>query len=346
MKTLVAIFVFVFSVAIVAAEPDPLFRSADTLNITLSGPFAQIDREREKDKEYQGASLSYTDSTGNEVVLDVTLEVRGNNRLKKEICRYSQLWVRFDRDQARGTLFDGQRRLKMVVQCQSSARYEAYLLKELQAYQFFNQISDYSFATRRLQVNYQGSESSRRNREHLAFFIEHDRRLARRFDAEEVNDNRISPTDLNPAQASKVALFMYMLGNTDFSMSIAPEGSCCHNTKLILKEGEYFPIPYDFDSSGYVDTEYAVPNAALPLRNNRQRLYRGYCTEPELLTETVGQFQSLQSQIYATAGAAEQLRARDKRRSASYLDDFYEIINDPRRLDSQITSACLGEILQ
>ena len=32
------------------AEPDPLFDSDTPLNITFEAPFAQIDRERDKDK--------------------------------------------------------------------------------------------------------------------------------------------------------------------------------------------------------------------------------------------------------------------------------------------------------
>ncbi|MCH8263802.1 MAG: hypothetical protein IIC10_00280 [Proteobacteria bacterium] len=87
--------------------PDPLFQSTDLLDITLVAPFDRIDRDRDKEQEYEG-SLSYTDANGQEVVLDITLEVRGNDRLKKENCRYSQLWVDFKRRQTAGTQNESQ----------------------------------------------------------------------------------------------------------------------------------------------------------------------------------------------------------------------------------------------
>jgi len=118
------------AVLFAAPSPDPLFQSADLLDITLVAPFDQIDRDRDKEREYEG-SLSYTDANGQEVVLDITLEVRGNDRLKKANCRYSQLWVDFKRRQAAGTLFENQNRLKLVVQCGRRVSYANYIVKEL-----------------------------------------------------------------------------------------------------------------------------------------------------------------------------------------------------------------------
>ena len=74
--------------------PDPLFQSTDLLDITLVAPFDQIDRDRDKEQEYEG-SLSYTDANGQEVVLDITLEVRGNDRLvrRKTVDIHNSGWI-------------------------------------------------------------------------------------------------------------------------------------------------------------------------------------------------------------------------------------------------------------
>ena len=188
------------AVLFAAPSPDPLFQSADLLDITLVAPFDQIDCDRDKEREYEG-SLSYTDANGQEVVLDITLEVRGNDRLKKANCRYSQLWVDFKRRQTAGTLFENQNRLKMVVQCGRRVSYANYIVKELQAYKLFAEISEINFDTRLLNVTYINSGRGNAGRTHLGFFLEHQNRLASRFDMEEVEINRVSSAELNPGRA-------------------------------------------------------------------------------------------------------------------------------------------------
>ena len=81
------------SLSLEAAETDPLFQSVERLDITITAPFGRIDKERDKETEYEGV-LSYVDSAGATVSLDVVLEVRGNYRLIKRNCRYSHCgWI-------------------------------------------------------------------------------------------------------------------------------------------------------------------------------------------------------------------------------------------------------------
>jgi len=148
--------------------PDLLFQSTEVLDITLTAPFRTIDRERDKEKEYEG-TLSYLSDSGEEVVLDVNLTVRGNWRLQKYNCQYSQLWVDLRRRQTTGTVFENQNRLKLVVQCGRQNRYLNFLAKEQQLYQIFGELSEFNFDTRLVNTNYVDSENPGRSRTHLAF---------------------------------------------------------------------------------------------------------------------------------------------------------------------------------
>ena len=186
------------------AEADILFQSAELLDITLTAPFDLIDRERDREQEYDG-SLAYTDASGLQVVLDVNLQVRGNWRLRKENCRYSQLWVDLRRRQTTGTIFENQNRLKLVVQCNRQNRYVNYLAKEQQLYQIFGELSEYNFDTRLVNATYVDSEDADSSRTHLAFFIEHQNRMAERFGMDEVELNSVSFSKLDSAQANLVA---------------------------------------------------------------------------------------------------------------------------------------------
>jgi hypothetical protein len=335
-----------FSANAQPAAPDPLFQSNAPLDITFEAPFAQINRERDKEAEYEGV-MRYVDADGLDVRLDIGLEVRGNFRLQKSNCRYAQLWVDLKRGQTPNTIFAEQNRLKLVVQCRAQDRYKDYLAKEQQLYETFENLSDIHFGTRLVNATYTDSANPDSSRTHLAFFIEHQRRLRDRFDMKEVELNNISYSDLDPAQSSLVGLFMYQIGNTDYSMIQAPEGDeCCHNTKLLVDEtARYFPIPYDFDSSGFVDASYAAqPGPSIGIRNNRSRKYRGFCIDSEQLNAAVARINAERDTTIAIISDTSHVSERITKRSMNYMEDFYDVLDDPRQYQREIIDDCRGEV--
>jgi hypothetical protein len=233
-RLLILLLSWAFSTSVIAAAvPDPLFASDELFDITITAPFELIDDERDKEKKYDGL-VSYTDDSGQTIELDVELEVRGNWRLNKRNCNYSQLWLDFKRGQVGGTLFENQNRLKLVVQCRRQDRYADYIIREWQAYKLFGTLSEISLDSRLMNVTYIDSVDSDESRTHRAFFIEHQNRLAERFELEEVELNRVPRGELDQHQSTVVSVFMYLLGNTDFSLVQAAEGDeCCHNAKLL-----------------------------------------------------------------------------------------------------------------
>ncbi len=326
------------------AEPDPLFQSSDPLDITFTAPFGLIDDERDRDKQYEG-SLRYIDASGAQVKLDLNLSVRGNWRLKKSNCSYAQLWVDLKHGQTEGTLFENQNRLKLVVQCKRQKRYINYLAKEQQLYQIFSTISDYSFDTRLVNATYVDSIKTGSNRTHLAFFIEHQNRMAIRFGMEEVELNKIPTSELQATQSNLTSLFMYMIGNTDFSLRQGPAGDeCCHNTKLLVNDaGEYFAIPYDFDGSGFVDASYAArPNASIDIISNRERAYRGYCDSMDSINMAIEVVNQSRQRINSIIGESSLVTGRERKRSQRYVDDFFKILDNPGNLNRHIVEDCRG----
>jgi hypothetical protein len=320
----------------------PLFETTEIVNITLSGPFRTIDKQRDKEQEYEGGTLRYIDN-GQEVSLDVSFEVRGNFRLREDVCSYSQLWLDFKRGQVEGTLFENQNKLKLVVQCKNPSRYERLIVKENQAYQIFNTVTDHSFRSRLLNVTYQDTDNDR-ERTQLGIFIEHKDGLADRIGMENVDLNSINYTELAQQQANLVDLYMFMVANTDYSIISAPEDECCHNAKLFqsANDAQYYPAPYDFDSSGYVDASYAQPNPSLRLRSVRQRLYRGFCFPDNITNTSLQTFRDLEGDIMAIAGDTTYVNQKTATNSVKYLQEFYDIINDPKDLQRDILDDCRG----
>jgi hypothetical protein len=319
---------------------DPLFNSDEPLAITLTGPFKTLDKQRDKSAEYEAGSLSYEGDDG-PVNIETRYTPRGNFRLEKENCSHAQLWLNLKKKQTKKTVFANQKKLKLVVQCRDSNRYQSYLRKEYQAYRMLNLMTEASFRVRWLTVTYQDLQG-KKLRTHSAFLIEHKRRVADRLHLDTVDEERISRAELDPDHATRAALFNYFIGNADFSIIAGKEGSCCHNAKLLRADDEspYVPVIYDFDSSGYVDAPYAITPAKLELRNVRQRIYRGFCTDPEVLNGALDEFRAKREALLSIAGETDYLSRRSARKGVSYLEDFYDVIDNPKHLKKKIIEVC------
>ena len=336
---LVAVFIPFISVS--GAEVAPLFQSADVLDITLTGPFEQIDRERDKEQEYEG-TLSYLAADGSEVSLEASFEVRGNYRLRKEVCSYSQLWVDLRRRELPGTVFEGQNQLKLVVQCRAASNYRDYIVKEFLAYQMFDRLAAPGFGARLVNVTYNYSDDEGESRNHLGLLIENKDTVAERAGATNVELNRVNLSSLEPYQSTMVGLFMMMIGNTDFSLAAAPEGEeCCHNAKLLDVNGSFVPIPYDFDASGFVNASYAAaPAPSFGIRNNRQRLYRGYCMHNPYIEQATTVFLDAREDLMALVENSGIESRRSREQAQRYLEDFFEIISDPEEIEKELYADC------
>ena len=319
---------------------DPLFNGDEPLTITLTGPFKTLDKQRDKSAEYDVGSLSYEGPDG-PVSIETRYTPRGNFRLEKENCAHAQLWLNLKKKQTKKTVFANQNKLKLVVQCRDSNRYQSYLRKEYQAYRMLNLMTEASYRVRWLTVTYQDLQG-KKLRTHAAFLIEHKNRVADRLNLLPVDEQRINRTELDPTHATRAALFNYFIGNADFSIVAATEGSCCHNAKLLRADNEspYVPVIYDFDSSGYVDAPYAITPSKLDLRNVRQRIYRGFCTDPEVLDGVLAEFRDKREALLAVAAETEYVGKRSARKGVSYLKDFYSVIDNPKRLKKKIIEVC------
>ena len=174
-------------------------------------------------------------------------------------------------------------------------------------------------------------------------FIDHKDRLSKRIDGDPVETPRTTVESLYPKDLNIASVFQYFLGNTDFSPIATPPGEdCCHNQALFTSdEGPYRTIPFDFDQTGFVDADHAAPNPRFELRSVKQRLYRGRCVNNEHLPETLQLFRDKRAEIEALIENQAELTSSTRRSLLRYVDDFYDVIDNPRRLDDKVTSECL-----
>ncbi len=334
------IFQAMTTTAAVSDLPDALFQADKTLEVTITAPLKTLIRERSTE-DYLPGVFHFTETDGTSVDFDVEMRTRGHFRHKT--CDFPPLSLNFKKSQTDGTLFDKQNKMKLVAHCDDSSRYEQTVLREYLAYRLLNAITDLSFRVRLLQVRYVDSEDRRDEQVRYAFLIEHKNRLAKRLDRKDLEIERTTVGALQPNQLNLTSIFEFLIGNTDFSpIAGASYNECCHNYVLFGNNVDpIIAVPYDFDQSGFVNAPYAVAPAQFHIRSVRQRVYRGRCVNNEYIEESISKFRNSRDALYALVAEQERLGSGVRKSIVRYLDDFYEIIDDPQEVERKIIDRCL-----
>jgi len=325
-------------------KPPKLFSDNTEMAITLSGPWRTIQRNIKDDVMYP-AQITYTTADGQQSTIDVKVAPRGVSRRFKT-CKFPPLKVHFDKEKMKGTEFRGNKSLKLVAYCHPNKKYEQYNIKEFLTYRIFNLITDFSFKVKPLMVEYVDSEGKNDPITRFSFLIEDADEVADRHDMEKLTIARVPASKLDAAETSNVAIYQYMIGNLDWAATGGPDkDKCCHNSKIIAPNIDAVPkfvVPYDFDSSGIVNTHYAAPPEGLSIKSVRQRLFRGFCYHNATLPQTVERFQKRKPEIMALFENDPNLIDKNRSNAIKYIEDFYKVIDDPKRYKREITDKCRG----
>jgi hypothetical protein len=323
-----------------SGAPDPLFQESDALQVTLTAPLKTLLNERSTE-EYLKAVFEYTEMSGEPRTLDIKVRARGH--LRHEICVIPPLWVNFKKSDVKNTLFHKQDKLKLVVHCGDSIRYEQALVREYLAYRILNLVTPVSFQVRLLRVRYVDNEGKRSDQVRYAYLLEHKNRLGKRIDAKDIKIEETKVELLQPDHLNLTSVFQFLIGNTDFSpVAPSPYDECCHNYDLYDNDsGLLVAIPYDFDQAGFVNAPYAAPSEQFPITSVRQRIYRGRCVNLEHLPASLQRFQEVREAIYALVQEHEGLTSMTRKSLLQYVNNFYKLIDDPRKVEKYMSNKCI-----
>jgi len=98
-------------------------------------------------------------------------------------------------------------------------------------------------------------------------------------------------------------------------------------------------VPYDFDQSGIINTSYSNPSESLNIRSVRQRIYRGRCRHLSGIDGAIALFNQHRQALEAALLPQE---IKKRKSAVRYVDDFYQIINDPKKRQNSIDDRCRG----
>ena len=320
------------SLIIAQKTEDKFFSSNETLEAKISFTPKTL-KKSIVDTIYFDTNLAYKiDDSFKE--MEIGIRARGNFR--RSTCYYPPIKVDFKKKQTKGTVFEGHKKMKLVLPCLKQKDKNDNILKEFIVYKLFEMVYPYHFKTRRLSLEF--TDLSKKKKpvvEKLnAFLIEDDKKVAQLHNGK-VFERFIPPLAMDADASVRNAMFQYMIGNTDFSTAYQ------HNNKLLYIDKLIIPLPYDFDMSGFINPSYAVVNETLNINNIRQRKYRGFKRDDDIFYKVRNIFIEKKADMLALIKSFEPdfENTSEYEEAFAYIESFFDIIEDDKKFKDNVVSA-------
>jgi len=325
--------------AVVENEIKPMFDffgSDEILEITLQFNMRNFIKARlEPDKNFE-ARLTVVTPDKQTLTQDIKMRARG--KMRRKFCTFPPIMLKMKKCQDQEQVFP-KGNIKLVTHCSQAANFENYLMKEYLAYKLYNVITPYSLRTRLVIVNYVDSLNPKRSIREYGFLIENEKELAARNNAIIIENLKIGQNHMDNYEMTRVALFNYMIGNTDWSVAEQ------HNVK-VLKIDEPtsekgIPVTYDFDYSGFVNTTYSSPNDQIPITHVTERYFQGGCYSDEVFRKVIEEFENLKPELMKTIEEFPYMQNGQKKLAASFINSFFKKYKREDALIADINRTCL-----
>tara|TARA_B100000963_G_scaffold178225_1_gene154951 strand:- start:217 stop:1251 length:1035 start_codon:yes stop_codon:yes gene_type:complete len=318
------------------SQENKLFSDNLDLKIQISFDFKELYKDT-NDSTFIKSDMIFSGSGINQDTITSRIRVRGNFR--KKICYFKPMRIEIRKKQAVNTIFEGNRKLKLVVPCENERGKDELIYKEHMAYKLFEKVSDVHLKTQPVTLKIIEKKGNKEI-EHtmFAFLIEDDNKVAKRHEIKKFGKRRVSPLIVKDSSAINFALFSYMIGNTDWSLAYQ------HNVEMFFDGRRLVAVPYDFDHSGLVDAFYAKPAPQLKISSVTERVYRGLCKrDADTFTSIRNLYRSKEDDISTVLDSfKDKISQKEFIRITKYIESFYDIIKSDIEFNNKILSKCRG----
>ena len=309
-------------------KSDKLYKDQTPLEIKLGYSNNDLNRNT-NDSTFIITSMAYLNE-GKWAEIEVNLRARGNFRRNE--CYFPPVKMKIKKKQYEGTLFDGNKSMKLVLPCKIESEKNDNVLQEFIAYKIYEHISPFHFKTRRVNIEFTEPKGKKTKEFQLqGFLIEDDKRVAKRHEGK-VMERFIHPMAMQHLTSVQNAFFQFLLGNTDFSVAYQ------HNGKLLYVDKEIIPLPYDFDMTGWVNPSYATVNTTLGINSVQDRKYRGFKREQQYFDKVRADFLAKKSELIEMVSSFESDFSDPKEYQNMYdfMESFYEVLEDDKKFEKVI----------
>lgn len=332
---LLNLFAIFFICNVFAQEPKKLFQSDTVLKLTIKLHVNEVINDLEE-REYHEATLSYLDDKQEQSTHQIKLKVRGNNRADVRTCNFPPLEVNFKKNTTKNSVFEKQNKLKLVTHCKDTQEFSDYVREEYIIYKMYEIITPISFKVRMCEVTYIDLDNKKKPITQTGFLIERIKDVAKRNDMVVFKDSIAHQDVCNKTEIDKLTIFQYLIGNLDWSVPMR------HNIKILAPEKRGFPVavPYDFDHAGLVYTSYANPPEGSGITSVRSRVFRGLCRFNNGYYKTIDLYQKLKPDLFSLVQNDPYLSDRSKKSVEKYMESFYDILDNPKKVEQKISTVC------
>lgn len=312
-----------------------LFEDTAPLHFTLEFDLKTYQREK-MEGEYMPIRFIY--DINDTLRLEKTMRIKARGNFRRSHCSMAPFWLNIRKANVGNEYLQDVKKIKIVTRCSGSKAFDEYVLKEFLAYKIFNIISPVSFRVRLIRMTYVDTGRKNKITEGWAFMIEPEEMVGERNDGLVVKKDDLAMSLMKPADMDIVSLFMYMIGNSDFSVAGR------HNLKILGLPGfgseGYTPVPYDFDYSGLVDASYAVPGENLGIKSVRDRYYLGPCRSDEAFITAIEHINQYQDEILQLVKEFDFLDPKYKKSAVSYLQEYFKLSANQQALIHSLKHTC------
>ena len=311
-----------------------LFNTDELLNVSIRFDLTTYLKKNLKDNSLPGVMtfhLSDTDTINKKI----SIKTRGIFRL--ENCKFAPMQINFKKAVYAYADSGKVSKVKLVTHCDMSSLNDEYVLREYLVYKLFNVLTDTSFRVRLLRVRYIDTEKKRKTIVQYGFFLEPAGILASRTNSTIVKSTNLNQIHIFPDVMDRVAIFNYMIGNYDWSVP------GLHNIAVVLPgnnaaAGLGVAIPYDFDLTGVVNADYAIPSEETGVKTIRDRKFLGICRDNEVYKKDLIYFQNRKEELYTVVRDFPYLNQRSKKDITNFLDEFFDQLGRKNSMDNLIST--------
>jgi len=312
------------------------FETDEPLKITLKYDITSFIRNK-KEGKYLDAELEIYPDKQDTIVKNIRLKARGNFRRGE--CYFPPIYLNFKTDPVKNTELKGVKKVKVVTHCIHSKASQKFIIREFLAYKMYNVLTPLSFKVRLLDIQYIDTGKRQKHYHETGFVIEPLELVAERNNSVVIDPKLVKGENIQEESADRVALFEYMIGNTDWMFRSG------HNIRYLKSLDEFtnkvVAIPYDFDFSGFVNTGYSFPQEWSRVDNVLSRDFLGFCrNNDDNYRKVIELFIEKKNEILDIIESSPHIDEKERKYLISYINEFNARLSKPENFVATLKREC------
>lgn len=311
-------------------ETDP----AKLMTLRLEIPIKTL-RKETNDSTYVPSMLYFKEK---ETWDSIPVKIRTRGEFRRKKCIFPPVKLKFKKKDIPNTVFDHNKKLKLVVPCRHEEAKNDNVVKEYLAYKLYEPVTPYHFKTRLVNLEWSQKASKKKSGHQLkGILLEDLDHLADRVGGD-AYDRNVHPMRLDTLNGIRNAFFQYMIGNADYSVTVG------HNYKIIYRDEKFLVIPYDFDLAGLVNADYGKSSDVQNLRfmgdQPAARVYRDFPRDPALVEQVRQEYLNNKNEILKQLERTKLFFDNEDEYAEAelYIAKFFQVLEDDKKFNRIINS--------